>query len=99
MKKRRIEREKETVAMMIELYCRKRLKLETIPAEYEELKEYAFRRLDGCKYGEKKSACKRCPTHCYKPAMREMIREVMRWAGPRMIVYSPIAAIRHILNK
>lgn len=98
MKKRRIEREKETVAMMIELYCRKRLKLETIPAEYEELKEYAFRHLDGCKYGEKKSACKRCPTHCYKPAMREMIREVMRWAGPRMIIYSPIAVIRHLLN-
>lgn len=98
MKKRRIEREKEVVAMMIRLYCHKKLGLETIPEEYEALREYAFRRLDGCKYGEKKSACKRCPTHCYKPAMREMIREVMRWAGPRMIVYSPIATIRHLLN-
>lgn len=84
--------------MMIRLYCQKRLKLNTIPAEYEELTEYAFRRLDSCKYGDKKSACKKCPTHCYKPAMREKIREVMRWAGPRMIIYSPIAAIRHLLN-
>ena len=99
MSKTRIEREKETVAMMIRLYCRKRLGLEEIPAEYQELMEYAFRRLDGCKYGEKKLACKRCPTHCYKPAMREKIREVMRWAGPRMMLYSPIAAIRHIFNK
>lgn len=98
MKKRRIEQEKETVAMMIRLYCHKRLGLKEIPAEYKELMEYAFRRLDGCKYGEKKSACKRCPTHCYKLAMREMIREVMRWAGPRMIIYSPMAAIRHLLN-
>ena len=69
------------------------------PTEYQELMEYAFRRLDGCKYGEKKLACKHCPTHCYKPAMREKIREVMRWAGPRMMLYSPIAAIRHIFNK
>ena len=98
MRKTRIEREKEVVAMMIRLYCHKKLKLSTIPTEYIELIEYAFRRLDGCKYGEKKSACKRCATHCYKPAMREKIREVMRWAGPRMIIYSPIAAIRHLLN-
>lgn len=84
--------------MMIRLYCHKRLKLKSIPEEYRELTEYAFRRLDGCKYGDKKSACKRCATHCYKPAMREKIREVMRWAGPRMIIYSPIAAIRHLLN-
>ena len=99
MSKTRIEREKETVAMMIRLYCRKRLGIEEMPAEDQELMEYAFRRLDGCKYGEKKLACKHCPTHCYKPAMREKIREVMRWAGPRMMLYSPIAAIRHIFNK
>jgi hypothetical protein len=99
MSSKRIEREKEVVSKMIELYCRKRLGLSEIDEEYTALMEYAHRRLDGCKYGEKKPACKRCPIHCYKPEMREKIRAIMRWAGPRMMIYDPIAAIRHLFNK
>lgn len=95
----RIEREKRTVSMMIALYCRHKLGTKEMPEEYKALEAYAHKRLDGCKFGDKKSACKRCPIHCYKPDMRERVREVMRWAGPRMIIYNPIAAIRHILNK
>lgn len=98
MKEGRIEREKRVVSLMIELYCRKKLGYDHIPEEYRQLMEYAHRRLDGCKFGEHKSACKKCPVHCYKPDMRQRIREVMRWAGPRMILYSPMAAIRHLLN-
>ena len=63
--------------------------------EYEELKAYACRRLERCRWQEAKPACKRCPTHCYAPAMRQKIREVMRWTGPRMLLYAPVAAIRH----
>ncbi|MBR5069669.1 MAG: nitrous oxide-stimulated promoter family protein [Bacteroidales bacterium] len=95
----RIEREKQTVRKMIELYCRHHLKENTMPEEYQHLAEYACRHLDHCRYGEKKSACKDCPTHCYAPKEREQIRKVMRWVGPRMIFYSPIDAIRHIFNK
>ena len=29
--------------------------------------------------------------------MREKIREVMRWSGPRMIRYRPITAVRHAM--
>lgn len=99
MNKTRIEREKDVVDKMIRLYCRKRLGMHELNEEYATLMEYSHRRLDGCKYGEKKPACKRCPIHCYKPEMREKIRAIMRWAGPRMIIYDPVAAIRHILNK
>lgn len=95
----RIEREKRTVSMMIALYCRHKLGTKEMSEEYKALEAYAHKRLDGCKFGDKKPACKRCPIHCYKPDMRERVREVMRWAGPRMIIYNPIAAIRHILNK
>ena len=94
----RIEREKQTVRKMIELYCRHHLKQGTMPDEYQRLVEFACRRLDHCKYGEQKTACKNCPTHCYAPKEREQIREIMRWAGPRMIFYSPIDARRHLLN-
>ncbi|WP_368670548.1 nitrous oxide-stimulated promoter family protein [Prevotella sp. E2-28] len=91
----RIEREKQTVQRMIELYCRHHLKVETMPEEYQHLAEFACRRLDHCKYGENKTACKNCPTHCYASKEREQIREIMRWAGPRMILYSPKDAIVH----
>ena len=34
----------------------------------------------------------------YKPDMREKIREVMRFSGPRMLFYHPIMAIRHVME-
>ena len=95
----KIDREKRIVSKMIALYCRKKLGAKELPEEYKALEVYAHKRLDGCKFQEAKPACKRCPIHCYKPDMREKIRYVMRWAGPRMIIYDPIAAIRHLLNK
>ena len=95
----RIEREKQVVCLMIELYCKHHLKLKEVNEEYRLLGEYAWKRLDYCRFGEKKSACKKCPIHCYAPQMREKIRAVMRWAGPRMLIYHPIAAIRHMLNR
>ena len=94
-----INSEKRVVSQMIRLYCKHKLKLDEIPSEYLELETYAHKRLDGCKFGDNKPACKRCTIHCYRPDMREKIRAVMRWAGPRMMIYDPIAAIKHLLNK
>ena len=42
--------------------------------------------------------CENCRVHCYKPQMREEIRNVMRFAGPRMLFYHPIMAIRHVIT-
>ena len=53
----KIEREKQTVCKMIELYCRHHLKQNRMPDEYQHLAEFACRRLDHCKYGEQKTAC------------------------------------------
>lgn len=99
MRRSRIEQEKRVVSRMIELYSRHKLGMRELPEELIELEKYAHHRLDGCKFGEQKRACKHCPIHCYKPIMREKIREIMRWAGPRMIIYDPIAAIRHLFGK
>ena len=95
----RVENEKAVVAKMIRLYCRHKLGMEELNEEYTELLRYAQRRLTLCKFGNEKPACKRCPIHCYKSDMRAKIREVMRWAGPRMIIYDPVAAIKHLINK
>ncbi len=81
---------------MIRLYCRKKEGNKTLCPACSELLQYATARLERCRFANDKSTCKKCPVHCYSPKMRERIREVMRWAGPRMIIYHPIAAIKHL---
>lgn len=81
----RIEREKQTVRQMVEIYCHAHHHTTEICESCATLLEYAHARLDHCKFGEEKTTCKKCPVHCYKPAMREEMRGVMRYAGPRMI--------------
>ena len=63
------------------------------------LLDYALRRLDSCRFGNGKPSCRKCPVHCYRADMRERIRTVMRWAGPRMIFHHPMAATRHLLRE
>ena len=98
MKKQRIAHEKRTVELMIRLYCQKKEQNTALCPDCEELLRYAHARLDHCPFGEKKSSCKKCTVHCYKPARRERMRLVMRFSGPRMLIYSPWEAIRHLLN-
>ena len=46
-----------------------------------------------------KPFCSTCDTHCYKPAMREYMREVMRYAGPRSIFHGyAIQGVRHLIQ-
>ena len=83
MTSRRIEEEKIVVEQMIRLYCQKSEGYGELCPSCRELLSYAHSRLDRCRYGENKFTCKKCPTHCYRPEMKERIRTVMRWAGPR----------------
>ena len=94
------EREKKTVREMIALYCRKNhgTSKGTLCDECRELAEYAFQRSDQCPFMEQKTFCSNCKAHCYKPEMRERIRKVMRFSGPRMIFHHPVMAIRHVIE-
>ena len=96
---RRIEEEKMVVERMIHLYCRKHEGHTALCPSCRNLLDYAQSRLDRCRYGDDKPTCKQCPTHCYRPEMKERIRKVMRWSGPRMILFHPFAAIRHLLRE
>ena len=101
-------RERKTVEAMIDLYCEKhhaptnqvrdrQTRSEGIRcAECQELLQYAFERLDRCPFQERKTTCGKCPVHCYRPALREKIRIVMRYAGPRMLFRHPILAVLHL---
>jgi len=99
MKEDRIEREKRTVGIMVDIYCRHHLGLSGVEGQWKELLAYAHARLDGCRFADRKPVCKDCPIHCYSPAMREKIRSVMRWSGPRMVIYAPKELLRHLLDK
>ncbi|HAS04200.1 MAG TPA: nitrous oxide-stimulated promoter family protein [Dehalococcoidia bacterium] len=95
---KRIERERKTLITMIGMYCKGNHQGENLCPECAELLDYALKRLENCSFGEGKTTCAKCPVHCYKPQMRERIRKVMRYAGPRMIYTHPIQAIYHILD-
>lgn len=95
----RIEEEKGVVEAMIRLYCRRKEGNRSLCPQCAALLEYAHARLSRCQFGEAKTTCKVCPVHCYRPDMRERMRCVMRWAGPRMIFYRPLDAIRHIFRE
>lgn len=93
------EREKETVSEMIRLYCKKQHKTRKgLCEECERLNAYARLRSDKCPFMETKTFCSNCKVHCYKPEMREQIRAVMRFSGPRMIFTHPVMAIRHVIE-
>ena len=63
--------------------------------ECQKLADYAKQRSQKCPFMEQKTFCANCKVHCYKPEMREKIRTVMRWAGPRMLPVHPVLSIRH----
>ena len=91
-------REKRVVAEMIALYCRDHHKTAKPCANCAALIEYAHMRSDKCPFMENKTFCSNCKVHCYKPDMREKIRVVMRYSGPRMMKTHPILAIRHLIE-
>jgi hypothetical protein len=96
----RISRERRTIEAMIRLYCRDlHRKSSELCAECKELSEYAGRKLDECPFREEKQTCNKCIVHCYSTEMRKKIRDVMRYAGPRMLRRHPILAIRHMIDE
>jgi hypothetical protein len=90
-------RELKTIEAMIHMYCAHHHPGDTPCAECMDLFDYAQRRLERCVFGDAKPACANCVVHCYKADMREKIRQVMRWAGPRMMLRHPVLAVSHML--
>lgn len=97
-KRSRIRHESDTVTAMIALYCSKKHNSDELCPECMELENYALERLDKCPFQEGKTTCAMCTVHCYKFDMRERIRAVMRYSGPRMIYRHPVMAIMHLMH-
>lgn len=108
----RIKRERKTMEVMIRIYCKGKhsdtgrhfnsiytgSKIIKLCSECECLYHYACERLIACPIRDEKPSCKNCTIHCYKPDMKENIRTVMRYAGPRMFYRHPILSIMHFID-
>lgn len=91
----RLDREINTLKVMIQMYCEgKKIR----PDEATALTAYTVNQAANCRYGDTKPECEKCKTHCYKPEMREKIKKVMKWSGPRMIYRHPIMLIYHMVD-
>ena len=95
----RISFEKQTADRMIRIYCSANHGRESLCDECRELEEYSFARIDKCPLRPTKPVCANCTVHCYKPAMRERIKQVMRFAGPRIIYKAPFKSMIYLLLK
>ena len=94
-----MEQETKTVELMIDLYCRDHHgSKDSLCPECCELFDYVKKRLEKCPFKENKPKCSKCTVHCYKPTMREKIKAVMRYSGPRMLYRHPILTGKHYLT-
>lgn len=100
----RMQRERRTMAAMLRIGCEGRhADAARDPAtglceSCAKLLAYATKRLAGCPFGPDKPTCANCQVHCYGPKQREQVKQVMRYAGPRMMFRHPVLAIHHIVD-
>ena len=102
-KKRTLEA--DVMTEMIALYCRghkhahRTSATDGAPAlcpDCRRLLDYARDRIIRCPRMDVKSFCSACPIHCYSHDMREQVRAVMRYSGPRMLLHHPFMTIHHM---
>lgn len=95
---RNLVRDARTVASMVRIACEARhgTTRDALCSDCRRLLDYAELRLAKCPYGRHKTTCRECPIHCYRPAERAAMKDVMVFAGPRMLWRHPLQAIRHV---
>ncbi len=97
----RLKSEHKTLVSMTSIYCKDHHENKTgdLCENCAQLMSYSEERLAKCPYGQTKPTCAKCPIHCYKKEKREHVREVMRYAGPRMPLRHPWRALIHVFDK
>ena len=93
------EREKQMVSQMIALYCRRNHHTKGGPLprlrSAERLRPPALRSLPV--HGDE-NLLFQLPGTLLQAGDAGKIRAVMRFSGPRMILYHPVAAVRHVVE-
>ena len=113
MNEKAFERDAQTLRVMAQMYCKRHHGGDSGRADEDKgenagsaalcercsaVLAYSLERTVKCPH-EHKGNCKECSTHCYKPDMRAAIKEIMSYAGPRMIYAHPLLALRYAARK
>lgn len=97
---KRLLREKRTFSVMLKMYCNNHHSSElNLCEDCDKILKYALSKIDKCVFGEQKPVCNECQIHCYAKEMRNKVKEIMRYSGPRMIIRHPYLAIMHNIDK
>lgn len=85
---------------MMKLYCHRNHKTKNgmLCAECTSLLTYAFQRIEKCMFLPDKPTCRNCTVHCYSNKNKEAIRNVMRYAGPKMMLRFPGLTTLHLID-
>lgn len=86
--------EYKTIEIMIKLYCKKNHGKYNLCLNCDSLLKYSKLKLLECPLNPKKPVCSKCKIHCYKGSMRNEIKKVMRYSGPRMLFLHPVIGIK-----
>jgi hypothetical protein len=76
----RIIKDEKILRRFIGVYCKEKHGTLDLCPSCSELLNYALKRNEKCPL-DPKPQCKNCKIHCYKPAMRIGMKEVMKFSG------------------
>lgn len=93
---KKVARERETIEFMIRYSCKKQHHQDELCTDCEKLLAYANERITRCPFKETKTFCSACKVHCYEKTMRQKVRDIMRFSGPRMLFHHPVMALHHL---
>lgn len=96
-----LEQENQVIETMIGIYCKGNKHSREnghLCESCQALLDYAKMRSEKCPRKGEKTFCNTCPIHCYKPEYRAKVKDVMKYAGPRMLYSYPIIAIKHMID-
>lgn len=93
----RLKEEKRTMEAMVSAYCRAHHGAKDDLCEScADFLAYSLKRLACCPFGAEKPVCAKCKIHCYKPEYKVTARDIMRWAGPRLLFSHPVLTLKHL---
>lgn len=103
--KKRFRRDTKTLYAMAQIYCSAHHKDDDRARDEQGLCPdcaqaiaYSIERTRACPR-EHQGNCEDCPIHCYKPEQRQAIREIMAYAGPRMLTRHPVLTYFYLKKK
>lgn len=97
-RERKINQKIKIIRLMINLYCKKHEKNDTLCKECKELLDYSILRTNRCPFIIEGTFCSNCKKKCYRENMKKKMKKVMRFSGPRLMFYHPIVLFKHMIQ-